>query len=150
MGLWERNPLAERHPWADLYKGISAHYQSLTTLQLNMSRNRMCGGNIGAVLAAILDTGASIEKLLLEFSYHNIIQPQNCCSRHYQGADPDHTLPFRWAHMARLEHLVIVMTHCYCDGVDGWPDRYSRSCSSMRRVLYRNLFRGLSDVHSLK
>ena len=117
--LWECNPSIARV--ADLHNSISVHCKSLMTLELNMSGNGMCGGDIGAVLAAILDSGASSERLSLDFSRHNVIKPQNCCSCHYGGvADPYHSLPFRWARMARLEHLETVMKHCYCSGLTGY------------------------------
>ena len=126
---------------AVLYRGIREHCSSnVWALELGILWHiTMCGADVGAIMAAVLgSTNSKIEKLLLDLSGHNVIHPQT----HNRSADPDHSVPFEWAHVPRLRHLEIIMLSCKASGVGGVPS-----------AIYGNVFRGLSvcqNLHSLK
>ena len=99
----------------------------------------MCGGDVWAVIAAILGSDAPLENLLFDFSDNNIIHPKMCRKFHNLGSNTHHSEALQWARMKRRQHLRIKMHHCYCDGVDGFWD-----CAPwMPKALYCNFLRGL-------
>ena len=110
-----------------------------------MAHSQLCGGDVGDVMAAVLESDAEIENSSLDFSGHNIIHPRECCKFHCWGADPDHSVALPWARMRQLRHLKIVMQDCYCMGVGADP----RCAPWMPSALYCNLFRGFHSLHCL-